>query len=406
MATERLYYTDSYTLRFTARVIEHTHADDRAAVVLDRSYFYPESGGQPPDLGTLNEAHVIDVQVRESDQAVLHFVDRLPAADGDPVHGQIDGRRRMDLMRHHSAQHILSAALEKAADALTVSVHMGLDSMTIDVNRPPLGDRALADAEALANQIVLADKPIRAYYPDPADIPALKLRKLPDVAGRLRVVDVAEGFDVTACGGTHVARTGEVGPIKIVRQEKFKGGARLEFKAAERALGDYAEKNALLLQLAGEMTTSYTEVVEGYRKLRDEARALRSDLKMLREAAVAREANDLVTSAETVGGVRLLRLVLSGRTIDDARLLIAASVALGNVIVLVGIPGDKAQLIFGRSDDVAVDLVPVLKAALAVIGSGRGGGRPASAQGGGVPASEAQVSAALHAAEQAIRAHF
>jgi alanyl-tRNA synthetase len=396
MSTERLYYTDSYTLAFEARVIEQAVLNGQPVVILDRSYFYPESGGQPYDTGRLNDVLVVNVQVRDADQAVLHFTER--PLESAFVKGLIDGGRRLDLTRHHSAQHILSAALEKAAGALTVSVHMSTESMIIAVNRPPLTDPQLAAVETLANDIVLADKSIRAWFPEPSELASLNLRKLPQVAGKLRVVDVAEGFDVTACGGTHVARTGEIGLIKITRQEKFKNGARLEFKAASRALDDFAQKNGIITTLAAELTTSYTEIIDNLRRLRDENKALRAELKTYREEMLIREAAELAAGAPVMRGMHVVRQVLSGRSVEDAKTLVAALVAAGGILALVGIPGEKAQLIFARSEDVSVDVVPLLKAALAELGEGRGGGRPNSAQGGGVPADAGRVEQSLDVA--------
>jgi alanyl-tRNA synthetase len=393
LPSARLYYDDAYTLSFTASVIEHITYQDQPAVVLDQSYFYPESGGQPFDTGFLNETRVVSVQVRESDQAVLHILE-APLTTND-VQGKIDAERRRDLTQHHTAQHILSAALEKAANAVTVSVRMSLDTMTIDVNRLPLNDSELLQVETLANEVVRADRPVRCWFPDPAEIPGLGLRKLPDVAGKLRVVDVAEGFDVTACGGTHVARTGEIGVIKIIKQEKFKGGARIEFKAAGRALADYAQKNALLLRLAADLTTNYTDVPAALEKLREEARSLRSELKIYKDQALEAEADSLLAQAETIGAYRVISRGYENRALDDVKFLSARLLAQPGMIALLGVAGDKAQLIFGRSENVALDVVPALRAALKELGTDRGGGRPNLAQGGGVPATLTEIESAL-----------
>jgi alanyl-tRNA synthetase len=394
--TERLYYDDARTLNFTASIIERTTYKDRPAVVLDRSYFYPESGGQPPDTGTLNDIRVNDVQVRANDQAVLHVLDGQIA--GDQVAGKIDAARRRDLTQHHTAQHILSAALEKAASAITVSVHMSMESMTIDVNRAPLTDAELRRVEALANEIVTADRPVRSWYPDPSEIAGLGLRKLPDVTGKLRVVDVADGFDVTACGGTHVARTGEIGLIKIIRQEKFKGGARVEFKAAGRALADYAEKNNILMSIAADLTTSYSEVHGAMLSLRSHVESLRAKVKFYKDQSLQAEAQTLSDSAEIANNYHIIAKAFDSRGVegvDDVKFLVAHLIAKPGIIALFGLAGDTTQLIFGRSSDVPLDVVPALRAALQELGTDRGGGRPNLAQGGGVPATVDQVERAL-----------
>src|SRR5579871_5640476 len=206
--TQRLYYDDSYTLGFNADVIEKTTYKDRPALVLDRTYFYPEGGGQPPDTGLLNGVPVIDVQTRDADRGVLHVLEK-PLTD-QRVEGQIDAERRTDHMQHHSGQHILSQALSQAAHAETVSVHMSADTMTIDVKRTNLTPDEWLAVEALANRIVQENRAVRCWFPEPDELASLALRKMPDVVGKVRIVDVG-GFDVTACGGTHVAHTGEIG---------------------------------------------------------------------------------------------------------------------------------------------------------------------------------------------------
>jgi alanyl-tRNA synthetase len=400
--TLRLYYDDAYTLRFDAQIVERTTHESRPAVILDQSYFYPESGGQPWDTGRLTtpqgSADVIETRIRDSDQAVLHVLDR--ELTGERVYGMINPDRRRDLTQHHSAQHILSAALSQAAAAETVSVRMSMETMTIDVNHLPLSDADLERVERLANEVVQSNRPIRCWYPDPSEIPALGLRKLPDVVGKLRVVDVSDGFDVTACGGTHVRNTGEIGLIKIIRQEKFKGGARLEFKAAGRAITDYTLKNALLNGLASDLTTAYTEIPATLAKFRDELKVLKSELKVYRDQALANEATALYTAADSVGSYRVVVAAFPERTVDDLKTLSSQLNGYADCVSLLGIAGEKSLILISRGDAVGIDAVSLLKVALGVLGVERGGGRPNSAQGGGSPATVDQVRAALNAARE------
>src|SRR5262249_7942093 len=196
MTTERLYYDDSYTLEFNASVMERTIFKERPALVLDRTYFYPEGGGQPPDSGQINGVQVLDVQTRESDRGVLHVLEK--ELTDSQVDGQIDAARRLDHMQHHSGQHVLSQALERAGRAPTVSVHMSAESMTIDVGRINLSPEEWPAVEDLANRIVLEDLPVRAWFPGPDELAALAantLRNLPNVEGKVRIVDMG-GFDI------------------------------------------------------------------------------------------------------------------------------------------------------------------------------------------------------------------
>lgn len=395
--TERLYYDDAYTLQFDAAVVEHAAHKGRPALVLDRTYFYPEGGGQPPDHGQINSVRVIDVQTRESDRAVLHVLER-ELSDGR-VEGQIDPARRFDHMQHHSGQHVLSQALSRAAAADTVSIHMSAESMTIDVTRAAITADEWIAVESLANQIVQENRRVRCWFPAAAELATLSVRKLPDVTGKVRIVDVG-GFDLTACGGTHVAHTGEIGLIKVVKAERRGDTTRLEFRCGGRALADYRLKHDVISHLSADLTVGYRDLPESIQRLQADNKALRSDLKAAKERLAEVEAQVLLLGAEAVGEVRVVIRAFDGREVNDVKLLVGRLVAAPDVVALVGIPGEKAQLILARSESLTrLDVVPALKAALAQINGERGGGRPTLAQGGGVPATAAAVLAALHVAK-------
>ncbi len=400
MATDRLYYADSYCTSFEANLTSMTTVNGAPAAILDRTCFYPTSGGQPHDTGTLGGAAVLDVIVRESDGEVLHVLNR--ALGGGRVSGQVDWARRFDHMQHHTGQHILSRAFEQLAGAETVGFHMSPDSMTIDLDRPDLAPATVDVAEDLANQIVTEDRPVRAWFPADDELAALALRKVPDVEGRFRVVAI-EGFDVNACGGTHVARTGAVGLIKVLRTERRGDILRVEFRCGARALRDYRLKNALLHQIAAELTTGFAELPAALTRLRDENKALRRDLRQAQALALAHEAETLWAAGEQIGGVRLVLAAFAGRDTDELRQLVQQIIARPSTVAVCAASGAKAQLIAARSDDVALDMVAVLKHGLAVWGIDRGGGRSSFAQGGGGDVSAAEAQAALRAAAEAVR---
>ena len=395
--TDRLYYEDAYTLHFTAQVVERTEYKNKPAVVLDRTYFYPEGGGQPADNGTLNAVHVIDVQTREADRAVLHILEQ--PLEVDRVEGQIDAARRFDLMQHHSGQHILSQALSRAAHAETVSVHMSADSMTIDVNRAAIPPEDWVAAEELANDIVQRNLPVRCWYPTPDELAALPIRKMPDVVGKVRIVDMG-GFDVTACGGTHVAHTGEIGLIKVVKYERRGDTTRLEFRCGKRAMADYRAKNEVINRLVGELTVGYWDIHEAVKRLQTNTKALQSELKLAKEQLADAEAAHLVATAQPKGSLHIVARAFEGRDPNDVRLLAQKITTHPDTLVLFGVAGDKAQLIFGRAQNVKLDVVPLLKQALTMIKSERGGGKPDFAQGGGVPASLDDLTATLAVVQQ------
>ena len=401
MPTQRLYYTDSYTTDFEANLIDTTTYNDLPAAVLDRSYFYPTSGGQPHDTGLLNGTRVVDVVLRESDGVVLHVLEDALALDGKLVSGQIDWGRRFDHMQHHTGQHILSAAFEKLADADTVGFHLSSDSVTIDLNKPDISPALLDAIEDLSNQIVADDRSVHAYFPSDEELGTLDLRKVPDVEGKFRVVDIA-GFDVNACGGTHVARTGEIELIKILRASRQGDTTRIEFRCGGRALLDYRQKHALLSQLSAELTTGYDQIPAALAKLREENKALRKDVHALHTIVLENEAELLWQAADRSSGYALIVQAFENRDVGEIRQLIQHLIAHPATVALCGVAGDKAQLIVARSEDLAPDMVAVLKRGLSVWGVERGGGRPTFAQGGGAAAAPEKVRAALTAAAEAV----
>ena len=275
--------------------------------------------------------------------------------------------------------------------------------MTIDVNRINLSPEAWQAVEALANQIVIEDRSVRSWFPEPDELTALALRKLPDVEGKVRVVDIG-GFDITACGGTHVARSGEIGLIKIVRYERRNNTTRLEFKCGVRSLLDYRDKNDVINRLVSDLTVGYWELPDAIRRMQDESKTLRSELKAAREQLVEAEAASMGSATSTgSNGLRIVAQAFENRDVNNIRLLAQKLTMQPGTIALLGVAGEKAQLIFSRSDDLATDMAQLLKTALAVLGSDRGGGRPNLAQGGGIPATLDQLTAAIRQSAEALR---
>ncbi len=400
MVTQRLYYTDSYTTTFDAELIEQVTVNGAPAALLDRTFFYPTSGGQPHDTGWMNDVPVADVIIRETDGAILHLLDR--AVSPGRVTGTINWERRFDHMQHHTGQHILSQAFIAVAGAETVGFHLGPDSVTIDLDDPAITTAVADRAENLANQIVTANRPVRAWFPTDAELQTLTLRKVPDVDGKFRVVAIQD-FDTNACGGTHVAFTGEIGLIKVQRVEKRGDITRIEFRCGGRALSDYREKHALLMQLAADLTTGFRDIPAVVEKLREENKSLNRTVRALQTQALAYEAEQLWQTAQHDAGVTIVVHAFEDRDVADIRQIVQHLIAHPATIVLCGAAGDKAHLIAARSDDLDHDMVVALKCGLAVLNAERGGGRPSFAQGGGVPATLADMQAALRVAGENVR---
>ncbi|MHB0856911.1 MAG: alanyl-tRNA editing protein [Anaerolineae bacterium] len=372
--------------------------DGRPGVILDATCFYPTAGGQPHDLGTLNGVAVVDVIEHEG--GLVHVL-ASPLPPG-PVHGALDWARRFDHMQQHSGQHILSQAFEQALGAATLSFHLGAETSTIDVDLPSCEAEGLARVEELANRIVFENRTVQVREYAAEEIATLGLRKPPAVDGRVRVVTV-EGFDASACGGTHVGSTGEVGCIHITRSERRRGGVRIEFLCGWRALRDYRARDAIVQHVAGELSVSVEDLPGAVARIQEEEQAQRRQAESLRRRLLVFEAPALASQAEDLAGVRVVRRLLEGFDAQDARWLAANLAESAGMVALLGVTEPGPQLCFARSSDVDLDMGAVLREALQAFG-GRGGGRPHMAQGGGVEA--AQLPDVLERALQQVRARL
>jgi alanyl-tRNA synthetase len=383
--TKRLYYDDSYRTTFDAHVVEHLVVNDAPAVVLDSTVFYPTSGGQPHDTGTLNGTPVRVVIEREADQAVVHILSPAgqgsPLHSGDPVQGSIDWERRFDHMQQHSGQHVLSQAFVQTVDADTVGFHLSAEYSTIDLNRDSLSEREISRAEELANQIVFEDRPVAARFVDPTEVSRLPLRKSAPDKESIRIVQV-EGFDWSACGGTHVARSGEIGMIKIVRSERRGAETRITFLCGHRALRHYHALNNLAHELALNLSVGVEELSLAIERLQGEARSARKERDQLRQAMLDYEAQALAGGGQKLGPIQLVSLAFEERDVQEVRRLAAHITERPGRVALLGVKGGKAQLVFARSADLSYDMRPLLREACRLVGGG-GGGSPELAQGGG-----------------------
>jgi alanyl-tRNA synthetase len=394
--TERLYYADACLRTFEARVVDRLEINGRPAVVLDRTAFYPEGGGQPSDRGKLNHVEVVDVQTREADDEVLHILS-APLAE-ETVTGVVDAARRFDLMQQHTGQHILSQAFVHTARAETVSFHLNPDpndgALTIDLNTTALTPAQIDRAEEFANSIVYENRPVIARFIDDEELQALPLRKPPKVDKAIRVVEV-QGFDWSACGGTHVSRTGEVGLIKIVKVEKRNAETRIEFRCGQRALIDYRRKHQLISQAASELSIGFWELDQAIGRLQAEAKAARKQLAEADARLQQYEARDLLNSIEPRGDFGLIVQTWQQRDAAYLKRMASLLVAQPKTVALLGATGQSLSLVFARSKDLSIDLAALLKAAAARLG-GKGGGSPDFAQAGGPAVSDEQLTDTLN----------
>lgn len=378
--TARLYYDDARLLRFSASIT--ALADGGRIVYLDRTAFYPTSGGQPNDLGSLADIAIVDV-VDEDDRIAHHLAEPIGVPVGAMVVGQIDAVRRFDHMQQHSGQHLLSALLHDAYGWPTVSVHFGPDISTLDVEVDDIPADALPAIERRANALVLESRPITVSYENAAT--AEGLRKASDRGGELRIVTI-EGLDRSACGGTHVSHTAEIGALLLRRTERTKGNTRIEFVCGYRAIQRARMDADLLSRAARPLSASPNDLPELVEQ--QQARVVELDRerrKLLQQLAV-HEASALWTGSNAgADGIRRIH-VLSTGPVKEMEPLVQQLVALGSCAVLVTQPGSFA-LLFGSATDTNIDAGQTLRAALQQAG-GRGGGSPRVAQ-GSVPNADA-----------------
>ncbi len=398
------YYTDSYTHSFTAQVIEKM---EDHTIILDHTYFYPASGGQPHDTGIINGVAVMDVTIREADGAVLHWMEKKVM--GNEATAVINWDRRFDHMQQHTGQHILSrafiqTAVSETAVPETVSFHLSDDTVTIDLNVPQLSSRQIEEAERLANKIVFENRLITTRFVSLEEAKRLPLRKIPPARnGRLRLVDI-ESFDLNACGGTHVERTGSVGLIKIIKLERQARQVRIEFRCGYRALIDYKEKNTVLSDLSTALSTNYVDVPVSLEKLQTENKKNGRLLKKLKSDLLSYEADEMVKNGRLLGRCTLITHVFNDKDGNDLRTLGKQLCQHKNVIALLGsTAGDKTQLLFSRHVDADGDMKQLLRVAFQEIRGG-GGGSCTFAQGGGEMAGKTAVKKALARAEEELRA--
>jgi alanyl-tRNA synthetase len=375
MTTERLYFTDSYLTNFSARIVAREQREQHVMIALDQSAFYPQGGGQPADTGTIGGAAVLDVQVE--DGVIWHTLDQDLATD--LVQGAINWERRFDHMQQHHGQHLLSAAFERLAGLRTVSFHLGATASTIDLAATDLTPAQASAAEDLTNQVIWEDRPVLARFVTAEELAQLPLRKPPSIAGAVRIVSVPD-FDHSACGGTHPRATGGVGMLHLPRWERRGDVIRVEFVCGGRALRDLRWKNAALGRLATALSVGPEEAEAAVLRVRENEERARKRLEETSQQLINYEAQDLITRADLVGIVRVVRHAYADRSLEDVRGL-AKAIAAGGCVALLGLRAEKTQLVFARAEGLELDCGRLLRETLASFG-GRGGGQPSLAQGG------------------------
>lgn len=381
--TERLYYENAYLTEFDAQVLECRPNGEYFDVLLDRSAFYPTSGGQPFDTGTLGDARVVDVNVHNDE--VWHTVTQ-PLTIGGNVHGSIDWARRFDHMQQHAGDHMIAGALHRLMGGVTIGLHVGDEISTIDVYMPEGATRISEDAirriEIDVNEHIQRDVPIRCWFPDEAELPTLPLRKKPTVSEHVRIVAIGDD-EMVACGGTHPSSAGQIGLVKIISASPARGKMRVAFLAGQRALID-AMRCHTAAHAAAELVSSNVEhLPDAIVALQERLHAAEYELVRLKKEKLLSQVDHMIETAETLSdGSKLVAHFVEA----DAMLLreLASKVIKhpGTIALLGAQKQEEAMYVFARSADRRTDMGALLRDTARPLG-GKGGGRPDFAQGGG-----------------------
>jgi alanyl-tRNA synthetase len=383
--TERIYYHEPACRVFDALVTRAFQRGGKPAVHLDRTAFYPTSGGQPFDTGRLGDASVLDTI--DEDEEIAHVLS-APLVEGARLRGEIDWPRRFDHMQQHTGQHVLSAAFDRLFDNRTTSFHMGSDSSTIDLARemtPAEIERAVDEA----NRIVWDDRPVLIRLVSPEEAATLPLRKEPVRSGPLRLIEVTD-FDLSACGGTHVAHTGEIGIIVASALERFRGGSRVTFLCGGRALRAFRQQRDAIAGSVKHLSVLPAELPGAIERLQLEHKQTRKDAARLQQSLAVHEAARLLAEGESFEGTRAVLRAMEGWDAAGLRAIATALTAHEHAIAVLLSSTPPYAAAVARSADVALDSNQVLKTMMASYG-GRGGGKPDLAQGAGLTGDTATI---------------
>jgi len=389
--TDRLYYADCYLREFQARVLRSEPAANGFKVYIDRTAFYPASGGQPTDFGAIAGIQLVEA-VDEGDE-IAHLLRQAPEAED--VTGKIDWARRFDHMQQHTGQHILSAVFERIGSYKTVSFHLGEDSSSIDLDSDRLGARQLEEAEDAANQVVFENRTVRISFQPAGEASRLDLRKPTAREGEVRLVEV-EGFDLSACGGTHVSGTGAVGLILLRKVERMKGSTRVEFLCGGRALRQARRDFRVLSEAARLFSAALDTVPELIAKQSQELREGIRGREKLVERLAEYQAKELWQVAPVIDGRHVVRQVFPAEELAQAKMLAHALAKLPLTVALLAVKGKPTALFFAQTSGGPLEMGSVLKQTVMKFG-GKGGGGRDFAQGGGIE--ESRLAEALAYAE-------
>lgn len=345
---KKLFYDNTYIKNFTANIIDIEKRDGLFHIVLDKTAFYPEGGGQPWDQGFINEVAVL--KVYNLDGKIFHVTNNLPIGETN-LNCIINWSRRFDFMQQHTGQHILSASFDKLYSSKTVGFHLSGDYTTIDVDAPDLSEDDLIKIEQLSNEIVFANLTIKQSYPDCETLKTMNLRKSPSVEDNIRIVSI-DGFDNSPCGGTHVDRTGEVGLIKIKKWEKTRGKLRIEFVCGNRAYKDYYKKNNQINFIAQLLSVKDSDVSNFVEKIHNNNNSMNKELNKLKLQLIEFEGKKLYDEALIEGNYKIIYKLFDDKDFNQIRTLGINLSSNPSTLSLLGTYKNKPQFLISKSKDI------------------------------------------------------
>ncbi|SHF93490.1 alanyl-tRNA editing protein [Ornithinibacillus halophilus] len=381
MFTEKLYYKDSYIRSFTATVLKSEMEDDgRYFVLLDKTAFYPTGGGQPHDIGKLNNIEVYDVQEVEGE--IRHYVEQ-PIELHKKCEGVINWDIRFDHMQQHAGQHILSAAFDDHFNYQTVSFHLGKEICSIDINVDSLSADKADKVEQIANNIILENRSIDTKWVTQEELSNYRLRKSISVSENIRLVIIPD-FDYNGCGGTHPTSTGQVGLIKILHWEKQKKQTRVYFVCGNRVLRQLQNKHHVVQDLTTKLSVPQEKLVEKTEGILVQNKNLEKNINELNNQILEFEAIQLTNQIEIHDDIKIIKMAFQDKTMAELQVLARTLIGKRNdlLVLLVSDYDNKLQLVCARSESIEINVNQLLKQTLPLI-NGRGGGKENFAQGGG-----------------------
>ncbi|MBN2183870.1 MAG: hypothetical protein JW746_00930 [Candidatus Krumholzibacteriota bacterium] len=388
---ERGYVSEPDRFDFSAKVVKSEDAGDgNTRVWLEKTFFYPFSGGQPDDRGTLNGIEVTEVS--EDENGVCHLVGGI-IGEGDIVEGRVDPERRRDHMCQHSGQHLLSRIFLEKAGFSTVGFHMGERISTIDLDNDNVTDDLIEEVEISVNRLVLKNIPFSSRIitigeytelienRNDSGIKGGIRSRIPEGTEMVRIVEI-DGIDSSTCCGTHVQATGEIGSVKILGREKVKNGTRLQFVCGLRAAADYRGKHDMIDSLARKFSTDWSNIEKSIEKLYDENRTLRKEAAALNHELAEFRVREIEDPTDHIGDYGVIRKIFDQMEPGVLRDIAGNIREKSGMIVLFGYRKPSPGLIFASSAGIDIDMGEILKTSAGIMGA-RGGGSKNFAQGGG-----------------------